>query len=83
MVGYLFHLPVFLNHIEPGNVLVELYAEGIDGGAQTRIKLEADPVDNKADENRYHAKVISTRPASDFTARIIANYLDVFGSVGR
>jgi starch phosphorylase len=71
--GYLFHLPVFLNHIEPGKVLVELYAEGIDGTAQTRIKMDTDPVSINEEENIYHTKVISTRSAGDFTARIISN----------
>ena len=75
--GYLFHLPVFLNHIELSKVLVELYAEGINGATSTKIKMDTEPVDNKEDENIYHAKVISTRPTGDFTARIISNYDDV------
>lgn len=75
--GYVFHLPVFLNHIEPEKVLVELYAEGINGAPQTRIQMDTDPAVNKAEENIYHAKVISTRAPGDFTARIITNCADV------
>jgi glycogen phosphorylase len=75
--GYVFHLPVFLNHIEPNKVLVELYAEGINGAAQTKITMETDSAMNKDGEYTYHAKVITTRAASDFTARVISNYEDV------
>lgn len=75
--GYMFHLLVFLNHIDPGKVLVELYAEGINGAEQTRIKMDTDSVVNKEEGNIFHARVISTRPAGDFTARIISNCGDV------
>ena len=75
--GYVFQLPVFLDQVEPGKVLVELYAEGINGAAQTRIKMEADAQVNNEHENMYHAKVMSTRAAGDFTARIISNCADV------
>jgi starch phosphorylase len=75
--GYVFHLPVFLNHIDPNKVLVELYADGINGSAQTKIKMETDSATNKDGEYTYRAKVTTTRAASDFTARVISNYEDV------
>ena len=75
--GYVFHLPVFLDQIEPGKVLVELYAEGINGAAHTRIKMNTDGEVNNEYEKMYHANVMSTRAAGDFTARIISNCADV------
>ncbi|MBC7421868.1 MAG: alpha-glucan family phosphorylase [Ferruginibacter sp.] len=72
--GYEFHLPVFLNHIDPGKVLVQLFAEGIGTAAPTIIKMEANAAINKEEEKSYHAKVLSERPAADFTARLISNY---------
>jgi len=39
--------------------------------------MEANTEISKDGEYIYHAKVITTRAAGDFTARIISNYEDV------
>jgi starch phosphorylase len=75
--GYSFHLSIFLNHIDQDKILIELYAEGINDAGPTRIKMEADPTTTKDEEYTYHARAMSIRPASDFTARIISKYEDV------
>ena len=75
--GYLFHVHVLLNDINPNEVLVELYAEGINGAVPVRIKMEPDSISEDRGEHIYHAQVTSTRPASDYTARIIPDYENV------
>jgi starch phosphorylase len=75
--GYLFHLSIFLNHIDHDKVSVELYAEATNGSAHTKITMKTDAAISKEGEYTYHAKVRSPRAASDFTARIISCYEDV------
>lgn len=72
--GYLFHISVGLHRVSPDQVLVELYAEGIDGANPTRIPLETKSTLNEGGIYIYQAVVSTGRPASDFTARIIPNY---------
>jgi len=74
--GYLFHVKVWLNGISPDEVLVELYAEGINAEAPVKIKMETDSIGDQ-EEYKYHAKLTSIRPASDFTARIIPCYQSI------
>ncbi len=72
--GYLFYVHVLLNDINPKEILVELYAEGINGAAPSKINMEPDSIYKDRGEYIYHARVTSPRPASDYTARIIPNY---------
>lgn len=72
--GYLFHVSVMLGKIPPDQVLVELYAEGIDGKSPIRITLTADSTLRDEGVYIYTALVTSVRSASDFTARILPNY---------
>ena len=52
---------------------MELYAEGVNGEPAQKIKMEADPIGDNAGY-KYHAEVTATRPASDYTVRIIPDY---------
>jgi starch phosphorylase len=70
--GYLFHVHVALNGIDPGKILMELYADGINGAAPERISMDAGSI--AGDVYVYHARVVSARPAGDYTARIIPAY---------
>ena len=73
--GYLFHAQVFLNGVNPVKILIELYADGINGAAPERIKMEPDS--NYGENNAeyvYHGLVTSARPVSDYTIRIIPDY---------
>lgn len=72
--GFLFHVPVMLSTLTPDQVVVELYAMGIDGEAPVRIPLETDPANRTGSEYVYTAMVTTKRPASDFTARILPDY---------
>jgi starch phosphorylase len=71
--GYLFYVHLFLNDINPANVLVELYAEGMNGKAPEKIKMETDQTGDN-EENKYHAQVNTSRPAGDYTARVVPFY---------
>lgn len=71
--GYLFDVQLWLNGINPDNVLVELYAEGRNGAKLERIKMEADSSGDNA-EYKYHVQVQASRPANDYTIRIIPSY---------
>jgi len=68
-----FDVQIDLNGLEAAMVRVELYAEGTDGGVPTRqemTRMQAKKSSNGWIE--YRARVSATRPAADFTARIIA-----------
>ncbi len=75
--GHLFHVQVRLNGLSSENVMVELYAEGINGSAPVKIKMKpvADTTGNSVKE--YDAQVDSSRPASDYTACIIPDYENI------
>lgn len=72
--GFLFHVMVTLSTLTPDQVVVELYAAGIDGEAPVRIPLETDTTNNHGNNYIYTAMVTTQRPASDFTARILPAY---------
>ncbi|MBN2163280.1 MAG: alpha-glucan family phosphorylase [Pontiellaceae bacterium] len=72
---HLFEVHVYLNELDPKAVRVELYAEGIDGGDP--VRQEMDRVRQPAGVSGacvYNAAVSATRPATDYTARVIPNY---------
>jgi starch phosphorylase len=75
--GYHFRIHVLLNGITPDKVLVELFADGINGTMPVIIKMEPDAISENPGEYIYHARFTSARPPSDYTARIIPNYEDV------
>jgi glycogen phosphorylase len=78
--GYQFDIGIWLNDINRDMVGVELYAEGIDGGAPERIRMEPGATVDRGSasenggEHTYHGQVMTTRPASDYTVRIIPGY---------
>jgi starch phosphorylase len=66
-----FGVEVFLDALDPNAVRVELYANGINGGAPARVEMRS--VRSLSDGSRgavYHTKVPTTRPANDFTVRV-------------
>jgi hypothetical protein len=75
--GHLFRVQVKLNGLNPANVLVELYADGINGAAPVKIKMK--PVADAADSDvrEYDAQTDGSRPASDYTPCIVPNYENI------
>jgi starch phosphorylase len=73
--GYHFQVQVFIKESAKENVLVELYADGINDAKPERIKMEPDSdKSNNAEEHFYQSTVETKRNATDFTVRVIPNY---------
>ena len=69
---HVFEVQVYLNDLDPKAVRVELYADGVDGAGpvrqeMTRVRRQAGASGGYV----YGAAVPATRPATDYTARVI------------
>ena len=63
---------VFLNDASPDLVMVELYADGVNGGGSVRQAMtRVRELPNEAGGYIFRAAVPSARPAADYTARIM------------
>jgi glycogen phosphorylase len=71
---HLFHVEVYLSGLEPNSVRVELYADGMNGGKPEYQEMRRGQKLTEANAYTYSAQVPATRPASDYTARIIPQY---------
>ena len=49
--GYRFNACISLQDVSPEEVLVQLYAEGIDGGVPEKINMMPEPVQDEGYEN--------------------------------
>jgi starch phosphorylase len=67
---HVFEVQVYLNHLDPNAVRVELYA---DGSARQEMQRAGELVGGSGGYT-YGARVPATRPASDYTARVIPHY---------
>jgi starch phosphorylase len=69
---HVFEVEVFLNDLDPNAARVEIYADGINGGDPVHIEMKcARPVPDASRGCVYHATISTTRPAGDYTARVI------------
>jgi starch phosphorylase len=69
---HVFEVQVFLNDLDPKAVRVELYAEGVMGGAAVRQEMERVGQSAAASGSYvYRVAVPAARPAADYTARVI------------
>ncbi len=73
--GFASTATIFLNGIDTNKVLVELYADGKDEAHSEQIKMIVQSDSNGL--QLYKADIITTRPASDYTIRIIPNYENI------
>jgi starch phosphorylase len=67
-----FEVEVWLGGLDPSSVRVDLYADGVHGGAA--VQLEMKPVrqpEGTAGSFVYSAVVTADRPASDYSPRVI------------
>jgi starch phosphorylase len=76
---HVFEVEVYLGSLDPDSVRVELYADGVNGGepeqqAMTRGRGQQS---TDASSTLYSAQVPATRPAEDYTARIIPQHAGV------
>jgi len=69
---YLFHVQVVLDDINPDSVSVELYADAQkDGGPITQAMTRGELLAGTASTFSYSASVPASRPAADYTPRLV------------
>ncbi len=67
-----FEVQMYLDELDPDAVRVELYADGIDGAAPERVEMKrVRQLVGATNGYAYHAEVSATRPATDYTARLL------------
>ena len=68
---HIFEVQVFLGDLDQSEVRVELYADGVDGGAPVRQEMtRIRQLPDEAGAYVFSARVSATRPATDYTARV-------------
>ena len=73
-----FEVELFLSGLDSKSVRVELYADGVGGADPLRQEMVCTPTPSDAEHPRlYRATIAATRPASDFTARVIPQFAGV------
>jgi len=69
---YVFDVQVYFNDIEPDKVQVELFANGLNGEGPMITKMErGEKSEGTVNGYHYSASVNSSRPATDYTSRVI------------
>jgi starch phosphorylase len=72
---HVFEVQVYLTDLDPNATRVELYADGIDGTGPVRQQMErAGQLAGAAGGYVYRTQLASTRPATDYTARVIPHF---------
>ncbi len=75
---HVFEVEIFLNDLDQNAARVELYADGIDDGDPVRVEMKcAGPLPNASRGCLHRATVPATRPAKDYTARVIPQHSGV------
>jgi starch phosphorylase len=70
-----FEVQAYLNELDPNAARVELYADGINGGGPVRQEMECiRQLAAVSGGYAYRARVPATRPATDYTVRLIPHY---------
>ena len=70
-----FSVPVYLGEIAPDEVVVQLYAEPRDGAAPFLGEFRrGEAITGAANGHIYTGSAPATRPAEDYTVRIIPDY---------
>jgi len=73
--AHVFEVQVYLNDLDPKVVRVELYADGPNGGPPERHEMKSlRPLVGASDSYVYGATLPATRPADDYTPRVIPNF---------
>ena len=72
---HIFEAQVYLDDLDPEAVWVELYANGINGDTPERVEMKrVRQLVGATNGYAYRAGVPATRPASDYTARLIPHF---------
>jgi starch phosphorylase len=76
---FVFQTQVYMDDLDPDWVNVELYAEGQDGAAPTRVPMNrGERLVGSANGFMYTAHVPATRAAADYTPRVIPQHSGAF-----
>jgi starch phosphorylase len=68
---HVFEIQVYFNDLDPNVVRVELYADGVNGGGPVRQEMKRmSQLTGTAGGYVYRAQVPTTRPSTDYTARV-------------
>lgn len=68
---HIFEVEVYLGSLDPNNIRIELYADGLNDGEPERQEMRRGHPLIEANSYTYSAQVPATRPATDYTARVI------------
>jgi starch phosphorylase len=75
---HVFEVQVYLNKLDPKMVRVEIYADGVIGGAPVRQEMKrVRQLTGASGVHIYSASVSASRPQTDYTARVIPHYVGV------
>ena len=67
-------MEIYLGSLEPNSVSVELYADGVNGGEPARQEMKRGQQLTDTNGFSYSAQVPATRPAIDYTTRVIPQH---------
>jgi glycogen phosphorylase len=73
-VKHVFQVEVYLGGLDPISVRVELYADGLNAGEPECQEMKRGQPLTEANGYTYSAQVPTTRPATDYTARVIPKH---------
>jgi len=72
---HVFEIQLYLDDVDPDAIRVELYANGVDGAPSVRVAMQrVRQLVGAANGFAYHAAVPASRPATDYTARLIPSH---------
>jgi len=69
-----FEVQVYLGGLDPNSIRVELYADGVNGGEPERQEMKRGQQLTDTNGFSYTAQLTATRPATDYTARVIPQH---------
>jgi starch phosphorylase len=69
-----FEVQIYFGSLDANSVRVELYADGVNGGKPERHEMKRGQQLTDTNGFSYRAEVPATRPATDYTARVIPQH---------
>lgn len=68
-------VPVYLGALDRGHVIVEAYADAVGGRPSECLTMKrVDDIAGALNGGLYRAEIRTTRPASDYTPRVVAHH---------
>jgi len=75
---HVFEVPVYFNDLDPNAARVELYTDGINGQGPVRQEMtRLRKLEGEARGYAYSGRLPATRPATDYTARVVPHHSGV------